>query len=211
MCDAHRYGFETARAYADARRAELMEALQTGQIHSPELLQLEVPDQETPFHLPNVARWICRRILEHRPEVILTHPYEGGHPDHDACAFSVRAACRMSDFSGQLCEFTSYHASENGFRSGEFLPAKGSAVVTYHLTEEERERKHKMFRCFHTQREVLRQFEIDHESFRAAPDYDFYLPPHGGPLYYERFGWRVDGKQFCELAKGASRELGFSV
>ena len=34
--------------------------------------------------------------LVEEADQVMTHPYEGGHPDHDACAFAARAAVRSS-------------------------------------------------------------------------------------------------------------------
>ena len=48
--------------------------------------------------------------LVEEAEQVITHPYEGGHPDHDACAFAARAAVRHSANKAKLMEFTSYHA-----------------------------------------------------------------------------------------------------
>jgi LmbE family N-acetylglucosaminyl deacetylase len=69
-------------------------------------------------------------FLEHQAEVVLSHPYEGGHPDHDATAFAVHAACRLMarrvGGSPRIVEFACYHAGEGSLRTGEFLP--GSEV-----------------------------------------------------------------------------------
>lgn len=76
---------------------------------------------------------------EARPEVILIHPYEGGHPDHDAAAFAVHVVGRLLERErGEpplLIEFTSYHIGEAGIRVGEFLASDESPIVAVELGE----------------------------------------------------------------------------
>ena len=36
-----------------------------------------------------------------RPAVVITHAYEGGHPDHDTLALAVRLACRRQLDQGE--------------------------------------------------------------------------------------------------------------
>lgn len=211
MDDARRHGFDTATAYARARRSELESALCAGQVDDCQLLELEIPDQEAALHLVTLTHRLSELIAKLRPQLILTHPYEGGHPDHDACAFALRAACRVSECSRKLYEFTSYHSWKGALRSGEFLSNGENEIFTHRLTEEERSRKQTMLSCFRTQHEMLRQFDTSRESFRAAPDYDFTVPPHDGPLYYERYNWSINGRRFRELAASAARELGLSA
>ena len=50
--------------------------------------------------------------------VVVTHPYEGGHPDHDAAALAVR---RAADRSGTaVVEFACYHKREGDRVFGAF-------------------------------------------------------------------------------------------
>ena len=44
--------------------------------------------------------------------VVLTHAYEGGHPDHDAVAFAVHRAARRT--SAAVVEMPFYHAGPDG-------------------------------------------------------------------------------------------------
>ncbi|HLI77367.1 MAG TPA: PIG-L family deacetylase, partial [Acidobacteriaceae bacterium] len=95
--DARQHGFPTLEAYREARRDELGKALAHAGLGlgvTP-VFGGQVPDQAASFHLVALARGIASAIEDFKPEVVLTHPYEGGHPDHDACAFAVHAAVRM--------------------------------------------------------------------------------------------------------------------
>jgi LmbE family N-acetylglucosaminyl deacetylase len=84
---ARNAGFETREAYARARRAELECALSV--LGGRETRELGFVDQETWRDLPGLVEAVARVIREVRPSFIFTHPYEGGHPDHDSTAFAV--------------------------------------------------------------------------------------------------------------------------
>jgi LmbE family N-acetylglucosaminyl deacetylase len=203
--DARTNGFDSRQPYASARRMELKRALQCCGVKAAEALTLDVIDQRACFHLPDITIAIAHHILAFRPELILTHSYEGGHPDHDACAFAVHTAVEMTGL-GQIGEFASYHAGAEGVVASDFLPGP-EPVFTCHLTAGEREVKKRMMDAFFTQRTVLEMFSPDVERYRPAPAYDFTLPPHPGRLYYENFEWGVNGERFRELARRAVAEF----
>jgi LmbE family N-acetylglucosaminyl deacetylase len=152
-------------------------------------------------------------IKELHPAAILTHPYEGGHPDHDAAAFVVHAACVRVPSPPEVFEFTSYHAlltpdsDQVALEVGKFLAHtdSGEPVV---LSEKARSVKESMVACFGSQLHMLRNFPLDFERYREAPTYDFTQPPHTGRLYYENFDWGVTGERWRLLAEEALRTLG---
>jgi LmbE family N-acetylglucosaminyl deacetylase len=147
---------------------------------------------------------------------VLTHPYEGGHPDHDATAFAVHLARElMSAAPPVVLEFTSYHLSGDGIATGAFLPAGVTAsaenppAAALALALEERERKRRMIACFASQAETLAQFPVGEvERFRVAPAYDFTRAPHDGTLHYERFDWGCTGEEWRARAAVALDALG---
>jgi LmbE family N-acetylglucosaminyl deacetylase len=197
LADATAAGFDTPGAYAAARRAELMGALRIAG-GSPELVELGVVDQDASFDMAGIARRLGSLFRAHGTEAVITHAYEGGHPDHDATAFAVHAA------SGQrpVLEFAGYHADAAGaLVTGRFLPGPEPLVVT--LTDAERARKRAMLDCFATQAAILGAFDAGTESFRAAPAYDFTAPPVAGRLNYEWWGWAMTGARWRELAREA--------
>jgi LmbE family N-acetylglucosaminyl deacetylase len=198
--------------YARARRDELTAALRAGGAHAVERREIGMVDQESSLDLPGLTARLTELFLERRPAVVLTHPYEGGHPDHDAVAFAVRGAVESMRRSGNpapvVLEFTSYHAGANGeMATGEFLPVEGCEETASILTAEARRRKLGMFEAFVSQRDVLRNFEVNCERFRPAPMYDFGHPPHPGQLYYERFDWGWTGQRWRGLASEALASL----
>jgi LmbE family N-acetylglucosaminyl deacetylase len=193
-------GFETREEYASERRRELGEALRLAGMSEARCVELGFIDQQAHLHLPELVEKLAELIDEIRPAIIYTHPYEGGHPDHDAVALAVAHASRPRP---AVWEFTSYHAGVHGVVRGGFL--QSGAVQTNLLTAPERALKLEMFQCFRSQEPVLRDFPIVEEKFRIAPAYDFTKPPHPGPLHYETLGWNITGEDW---RRSASEVLG---
>lgn len=213
MDDATRAGFSSREAYAEARREELLTALAYAGIASSQCRELGHADQEASFNLRGLTEEIAFIIREVQPEWILTHPYEGGHPDHDACALATHCALTLArdrHFSPVLYEFTSYHAGPQGILPGEFLPVDGIPVSVCNLNGDQQKLKCRMIEAFLTQRAVLSLFGTETELFRPAPQYDFTQPPHEGKLLYENFNWGTDGAHWRELAREALEFLGLT-
>ena len=205
MHDARGAGFETSEAYAGARRAELHRALEAAQAGG-DCLSLGYRDQETPERLTALTRQLSELLQS--AELVITHCYEGGHPDHDSCAFAVHAACRKMRRPPAVLEFPSYHAGERGERVVQrFLP-NGDRPLEIALDDAAKARKRAALECFTTQRQILAQFSPDREPLRAAPAYDFRALPHPAPLLYESFGWGITGVRWLERATEALSEIG---
>ena len=191
-----------AREYAETRRAERREALAVAGIAADQSREIGIPDQRAACELPRLIRALAALMDEFLPDWILTHPYEGGHPDHDACAFAARAAAEQAILRPKLVEFTSYHAGPGGGTiTGEFLAAP-TTEVRFDLDESQTRVKHRMFECYRTQQQVLAMFRIGEERFRVAPEYDFSAPPHDGRLNYENWNL-MEGRRWRELAAKA--------
>jgi len=195
---------------ARCRRDELDAALRVGSVLASTCTWIGFADQQTSHHLPLLTHRIHALITTVRPDLILTHPYEGGHPDHDAAAFAVAHACRLLSSAGQPvplhAEFTSYHARNGEICTGRFL-RDATDQRTIELDDAERARKSCMLACFESQRDMLRWFDTEHESFRPAPLYDFTQPPHDGRLFYDYFDWGITGQYWRTLASIAEHEL----
>ncbi|HET9729197.1 MAG TPA: PIG-L family deacetylase, partial [Acidimicrobiia bacterium] len=212
MRDAAANGFASRDEYARARAGERERALAIAHILPAQIHDIGCIDQEASFGLSEITRHITNLLRQTRPEIVLTHPYEGGHPDHDATAFAVHHAVKQlaaaHDSAPTIVEFASYHWHDGAMRTGCFLPDPRLRVRTLSLGSDERELKTAMFACYGTQQDVLAQFSTDVERFRLAPAYDFTAPPHEGRLFYEWFDWRVDGREWRRLAERALVELG---
>lgn len=211
LADAQRYGFATARAYAAKRFSELRQAIRLAGIAPACCALLRLPDQETALRLPQLVNRLAEIFVKRRIRVVVTHAYEGGHPDHDATAFAVHCACARVPDPPEVYEFTSYHAAPPhpndaaAMEVGRFLGDHGERVE---LAAQWRERKSRMVNCYASQLHMLANFPIRAESYRRAPAYDFTQAPHPGKLFYENFNWGVSGLEWRHLAAEALLTLG---
>jgi LmbE family N-acetylglucosaminyl deacetylase len=210
--DSLTHGFSSWKEYRDARARELTAMLRLAGLGHMSRECFAIPDQQACFRLAELTRWLAQRIQDIQPEIVLTHPYEGGHPDHDACAFAVHHACALAHCAEKsqpvIVEGAFYHAGPDVIETEAFLPAPTPVSETVRpLTPREQSRKRERMDCFVTQQTTLAQFPCDSERFRIAPDYDFTLPPHPGPTLYDNFSWEMTSGRFCRLAEDASRHL----
>jgi LmbE family N-acetylglucosaminyl deacetylase len=214
MTDALRNGFTKREDYSRARFSELRDALALAGIGMQQEIRCEVPDQAASYRLAFLARALRDFLDDFSPEVVITHPYEGGHPDHDATAFAVHAARTLMQKENRpvpsAYEFTSYHIRDGRIAVGQFIPYSDCRPSTALLSADEQQRKAKMIDCFATQREMLRSFQLQTESFRRSPAYDFTRPPHEGNLFYECFNWGITRKGWLINATEALQELGLA-
>lgn len=189
-------GYATPGEYAEARRKELLNALACMPSTPGDLMELGVRDLEASSDLEGITKRLLEIFRTIRPGTVLTHPYEGGHPDHDSAAFAVRTALNLMEREGaprpRHIEFTSYHALGGKMAVSRFLPSS-SVETKFLLSNEERTRKDRMIRAFESQGGALKVFTTEFETFREAPEYDFKAPPHPGRLFYEGFDWGVTG------------------
>jgi N-acetylglucosamine malate deacetylase 2 len=199
-------------AYAALRRRELLGALGHAGLQPDRLTQFSYADQSLSLRLAELSQEVTGVIAAASPETILTHPYEGGHPDHDAVAFAVHAARALLLRDGrdapEVVEFASYHADGDGLSVGSFLPTVEFTEFTLPLSAIERQAKRRMMDAYASQRETLAQFQVAEERFRTAPRYDFTAPPHPGTLHYERIDWGCTGAEWRAHAAAALGELG---
>jgi LmbE family N-acetylglucosaminyl deacetylase len=211
MRDALAAGYNSAADYAVARRNEAFAALSLLAIEQEQTLNLGYVDQSLAGNLVSLVFRLVDFFHEVKPEVILTHPYEGGHPDHDAIALAVRAAACLMERSGNslppLLEMTSYHLGSDGLESGCFLPADVPSRILA-LSDSEQQLKRRLLSCFHSQQHVLCWFRTDVEAFRVGPEYDFDRPPAPGGLFYEQFKIGCSGEQWRKSALAALRHFG---
>ena len=204
---ARRKGFANRDEYAAARHREVVEALSLVGIKEDRIRSLGFVDGQASFHLVDLSHKIIDLLIDFDPEVVLTHPYEGGHTDHDATAFAVHLACgilRREGFDAPtVIEFTSYH-NRNGRRvRGAFIPFPDVLERAVDLLAGDQALKVKMFARFTSQRDCLRQFPITVERFRIAPRYSFTVPPHEGQLDYERYCSSICGDEWRQRAENA--------
>jgi LmbE family N-acetylglucosaminyl deacetylase len=208
--DAARHGLSVAE-YREARRGERDAALHLCGIGADQVVEFGCVDQEAALALVAGSRRLADAFADWRIEAVLTHAYEGGHPDHESAAFMVHAAAALLRARGQpapdIVEMTSYHRGEDGLLAGRFLPGD-RGELTVDLTPAERSLRRALLDAHATQQRTLRIFQgVTQEGWRIAPAYDFRRRPHAGPLWYEHLGWPMDGTRFCALAAEALAQL----
>jgi N-acetylglucosamine malate deacetylase 2 len=189
-------------AYSRLRRAEAEQALGLAGLSGGQIDWLGGVDQEAIFSADALACRLSQLLSRIDVDVLLTHPYEGGHPDHDTAALvahlAIHTLCRES--APLLIEMTSYHAHNRQCVYGEFLNSDTAQELQLHLSQAERTRKAGMFAAYASQRRVLEGFPIDHERLRVAPEYDFTRAPHQGKLWYECMAWPMSWRQWRAIA-----------
>jgi N-acetylglucosamine malate deacetylase 2 len=213
MDDAHASGFASAAAYAAGRRRELEAALVQAGVGPEQLLLIGVQDQTARHRLPFLAREIAAQIEQRNIGTVVTHAYEGGHPDHDATAFAVRAAAamlrRQDGRAPELIEFPLYRAQDGQMAWQEFRRANPAGrELTLHLDDAQFEAKRRMLMAHASQQRMLSSYSCRVERFRVAAAEDFGALPNGGELFYERWPWGGSGAEWLQLADQACHELG---
>jgi LmbE family N-acetylglucosaminyl deacetylase len=204
--DAARHGFASPADYAAARARELAKALDIAGVAPDRRIGLGIADQGVAQDLAGIARRLVPMLAG--AEIVLTHAYEGGHPDHDGTAFAVAAAVALAP-QPAIVEMPFYRAARDGeawirqsFASG------GPQPTRLRLTEAERALKARMLAAHRTQAGTLDGFGVADEAFRRAPAHDFSRPP--GIVLYDRYRWGITSSRFCDLAQNARRELGLA-
>ena len=211
MHDAKAAGFEARDDYARARREECLAALAIANVPPDHVVDLEITDQRASSCLAELTRKIATFLQQSAPDIVVTHPYEGGHPDHDATAFATHAALRLMKLNGfkppALFEMGLHPSEDFKAKLPDFLPGTEGETTTLLLDDRAREMKQRMFACFETQRESLEVSPIGPEKFRQPVAYDFTAPPQTGKLHYEKFDWAPTRDEWQSLACAALANL----
>jgi LmbE family N-acetylglucosaminyl deacetylase len=192
--------------YAQMRRIEAEQAVAHAGVVPNQIVWLGGVDQEAILESAKLMLKFAEILQRHQPEIVITHPYEGGHPDHDAAALVAGMALTSALSHTLLVEMTSYHALSGCCVTGEFLDADTEETAC-ELTAEDALRKRRMMDAHVSQRAVLADFKVDCERFRPAPAYDFTKPPHEGRLWYECMEWPMTGARWRSIAEAAIREM----
>jgi N-acetylglucosamine malate deacetylase 2 len=203
----------TRESYAVMRAQEAKRALAVVGIGADRTRFLGGVDQESIFEVPRLLETLFDIVRDLRPSFVVTHPYEGGHPDHDTAALIAHLSIHLAERRGvkapDLLEMTSYHVKEGKRVTGEFLPCKSPATgMNLKLSAPERANKARMLDCYVSQHAVLSDIPLEPERLRVAPSYEFSQPCHEGRLWYECLKWPMTGARWRELAVHALEHYG---
>jgi len=194
--------FGSRELYSRLRREEARRALAQVGVNRFEFLAPEdnpqqlFVDQDLFLNLPLALERIAEIVRQMRPQALLTLAYEGGHPDHDACAFLTWWTARERMLPAW--EMPAYHRAAGGqIAFQQFIAPEGNEVL-FDATPQEVERKRAMLAEYASQGDMTARFNPAIERYRPQAVYDFTLPPHPGALNYEAWQWTVTGSQLVQ-------------
>jgi LmbE family N-acetylglucosaminyl deacetylase len=165
-----------------------------------------VVDQACVDHVGDLAARLTQ-LLAGRA-LVITHPYEGGHPDHDACAMAVQLACERLGAGAPLrLEFAAYHQADGAMVSQAFWSDPSAPEVQPALSADDLARKRRAFAAYASQADVMSHFFPAREAYRLAPTYDFTRPPPPGACLYDGFGWDLKSEAWRRRASAAAALL----
>lgn len=194
-------GVDSRDSHVAFRRAERARAWRAAKWTHP-LRECGIPDRQA--HM-EVQRVIGRLLLMlPSADAVFTHTYEGGHPDHDACAFAVQTACdRLGSQAPERVEFTSYHWNQRRVM-GRFYADTSRPEVWAQVSGKRLQRKQRAIAAYASQRQILRWFPPEREGYRLAPRYDFTQAPPPPGCLYERRGLPVTSAEWrAAIARAA--------
>lgn len=200
MADATRLGFGSRDAYAQARAREFAAALAALDARGGYRCY-DIIDQQTAAVLAPTIDRLAAELAD--VAAVITHPYEGGHPDHDAAAYAARAAVERLTRGREapaLVEFACYHAVDGQRRFGEFWHDTASPERQRGLDAADRDRVGDAIAAHRTQQMVIGDWRPEVERWRAAPAYDFAAPPPPGWCLYDSLGWAITSDRWRALA-----------
>jgi len=202
-------GFPNPASYSAARFRELEHALDLLEAQPVQRRLLGFVDGNTVHALDRLVDILTGELRG--KAVVMTHAYEGGHPDHDSCAFAVQRACERLLSAGEIApvrvEHTGYHSYKGEQRTGTFWAGERTSIARIRLNDWERNAKAAAFRAFTSQGWLPTVFRVDREIYRAAPRYDFTQPPAPGAWLYDTFGWEMKGQTWLVCARAATQRL----
>lgn len=211
MQDAKAAGFAERSDYAQARRDECLAALAIARVPEDRVVEFGVTDHCAADSLAGLTKRVAAFLHQSEADIIVTHPYEGGHPDHDSTAFATHAALRLMRQNGfkppVLFEMALHPSRDFKAKVPEFLPGSEGETTTLLLDKRAEELKQRMFACLETQRESLELSPVGPERFRQPFDYDFTAPPQDGKLHYENFDWAPRKDEWQSAAREALADL----
>ncbi|EPX60238.1 LmbE-like protein [Cystobacter fuscus DSM 2262] len=202
----------TPESHAPLPEQASFEALSLAGLGPERLLFLGTMDRTASQELVTLTECLVALLKALRPTLLVVHPYEGGHPDHDAAAFISHAAVALLVRGGRtppsLLEMavpTCGHLGPHpiGFQS----TRDDRPVATVALSAGDRALKQRMLACHASPGWDSGSASSAPEHYRLAPRYDFTRPPHAGRLLYEVPTPGMTAVRWRQLARRALEQL----
>ena len=121
-------------------------------------------DQHLFLELAGAFASLLQIIREFSPNLLVSHAFEGGHVDHDACHVLSHEAARA--FALPALEFPVYWRSQDGADVLQRFREKCEGEFTLPLVDEEIALKQRMICEYQTQKSLLPVFHSELERFR---------------------------------------------
>jgi N-acetylglucosamine malate deacetylase 2 len=168
------YGFEkkfgSLQRYSDARFVEASRALSFVPRCSIRRLSRQdgtwFLDQHLFLELPDAFASLVRIAREFSPDLLVSHAFEGGHLDHDAC--HILAKCTARALKLQNLEFPLYWRSPNGRDVFQQFRSSREGEFALQLSQEEIQVKRRMLSEYRSQQKLTSIFRLDPERFRGV-------------------------------------------
>jgi LmbE family N-acetylglucosaminyl deacetylase len=200
-------------AHARLHEQSSLEALSLAGLGPDRLLSLGTMERMASQQLVTLTECLVALLKALRPTLLVVHPYEAGHPEHDAAAFISHAAVALLVRGGR----TPPSLLEMALPAGGLLGPHPSGfqstlddrpVATVALSAGELALKQRMLACYASHGWDSRSESSAPEQYRLAPRYDFTQPPRAGRLLYDAptpgmtaVRWRLLARQALEQLK----------
>jgi len=192
--------YGSREAYAAVRRKEAFASMHAAGVKEVIFLP-DMPggeklvDQEVFQHLHPAYDLLVELVRRRMVQALLTLAYEGGHPDHDSCAFLAAQLARR--FHIPCWEAPLYHRLPEGGGVFQGFLGDTSDEVDVKPTPAEHQAKRAMCMAYPSQGDFLTHFDVVREIVRPQATYDFTSPPHDGKTNYEIWQWSMTAQQVC--------------
>ncbi len=211
---AQAHGYRDEAAYEAQRCRELQAALRVAGVRPEQHIQLGMTDQQVTRDLIGLTRELTKIFIRHNIRAVLTHAYEGGHPDHDGVAFAVHACADLLARRGRrlgVIEMPFYHLGEEGCVRQRFPniveASSAQPELVLCLDAHDQARKRAMFDAYPSQSRTLADFSPSFERFRRAGKVNFCRLPNAGRLLYEQRSWGMNRHRWHKAVQQAYDSL----
>lgn len=163
----------TREAFVVRRRQEVEAAMALAHVTPDQLIAFDIVDQTAAFHIAAATRRLMAVISSHAVSTVLTHAYEGGHPDHDATRVAVHGTAALLTRIGAtpplVLEMPFYTERGGKFVVRRFADESPGATVELRLNDSDWHPKQRMLAAFVSQPSTPETSVSHSEWLRPAP------------------------------------------